>query len=63
MLKLQKTLYGLKQGLWMFWKHLTEAMEDCDMKFSKLNPCLFVGDNVMIFYSGQIMKKTSMTLL
>ncbi len=40
-LKLKKTLYGLKQSLRSFWKYLTKAMEACDP------PHLFVGDKVL----------------
>ena len=46
-LKLKKTLYGLRQSPRMFWKYLTAAMEACDMVPSKLDPCLFVGPKVM----------------
>ena len=46
-LKLKKTLYGLRQSPRMFWKYLTAAMEACDMFPSKLDPCLFVGPHVM----------------
>ena len=46
-LKLKKILYGLKQSRIMFWKYLTQAMIDCGMQVSKLNPCLFVGENVI----------------
>jgi hypothetical protein len=46
-LKLKKTLYGLRQSPRAFWKYLTNAMEAVGMKVSKLDPCLFVGDKVM----------------
>jgi len=45
-LKLKKTLYGLRQSPRAFWKYLTNAMEAVGMKVSKLDPCLFVGDRV-----------------
>ena len=46
-LKLNKTLYGLRQSPRMFWKYLTQAMKDCGMQVSKLDPCLFVGENII----------------
>ena len=46
-LKLKKTLYGLRQSPRAFWKYLVEKMELCDMPQSKLDPCLFVGDKVI----------------
>ena len=46
-LKLKKTLYGLRQSPRMFWKYLTAAMVACHMVPSKLDPCLFVGTQVL----------------
>jgi len=46
-LKLKKTLYGLRQSPHMFWKYLTNAMRACGMEVSKIDPCLFVGDKVI----------------
>ncbi len=46
-LKLKKTLYGLRQSPRAFWKYLTEKMKACDMHQSKFDPCLFVGEKVM----------------
>ncbi|EJK76701.1 hypothetical protein THAOC_01525 [Thalassiosira oceanica] len=46
-LKLKKTLDGLRQSPRMFWKYLTNAMSACDMEVSKIDPCLFVGDKVI----------------
>lgn len=46
-LSLRKTLYGLRQSPRAFWKYLTEKLELCDLKQSKLDPCLFVGETVM----------------
>ena len=46
-LKLNKTLYGLKQSPRTFWKYLTKAMQDSGMQVSKLDPCLFVGKDVI----------------
>ena len=46
-LKLKKTLYGLRQSPRSFWKYLTNAMVACGMEVSKLDPCLFVGDKVL----------------
>ena len=46
-LKLKKTLYGLKQSSRSFWKYLTRAMEACNMEVSNIDPCLFVGEKVL----------------
>ena len=46
-LKLKKTLYGLRQSPRAFWKYLVEKMGLCDMPQSNLDPCLFVGDKVI----------------
>ncbi|KAL7489424.1 hypothetical protein ACHAW6_015024 [Cyclotella cf. meneghiniana] len=46
-LKLKKTSYGLRQSPRSFWKYLTKAMEAVNMKVSKLDPCLFVGEKFM----------------
>eukprot|EP00956_Cyclotella_meneghiniana_P015936 scaffold24808_cov102-Cyclotella_meneghiniana.AAC.1 len=45
-LKLKKTLYGVRQSPRAFWKYLTEAMIGAGMQVSKLDPCLFVSDKV-----------------
>lgn len=46
-LKLKKTLYGLRQSPRAFWEYMVERMERCGMKQSKLDPCLFVGEKVI----------------
>ena len=46
-LKLNKTLYGLRQSPMMFWKYLSKAMNDVGMKTSQFDSCMFVGDRVM----------------
>jgi hypothetical protein len=46
-LKLNKTLYGLRQSPRAFWNYITEKLEKCGLKQSKFDPCLFVGPNVM----------------
>ena len=46
-LKLRKTLYGLRQSPRAFWKYMGEKMEKCNMPQSSLDPCLFVGKNVI----------------
>jgi hypothetical protein len=45
-LKLKKTLYGLRQSPRAFWQFLTKAMVACGMEVSKMDPCLFVGARV-----------------
>ena len=46
-LKLKKTLYGLRQSPRAFWKYITEKLETCGLEQSKFDPCLFVGDKVI----------------
>ncbi len=46
-LKLKKTLYGLKQSPRSFCKYLTKAMKSYGMAVSNLDPCLFIGDKVL----------------
>ena len=46
-LKLKKTLYGLRQSPRAFWKYLIEKMEMCGLEQSNLDPCLFVGERVI----------------
>ena len=46
-LKLKKTLYGLRQSPRAFWKYMTEKLEMVGLKQSKFDPCLFIGTNVM----------------
>lgn len=45
-LKLKKTLYGLRQSPRAFWKYLTDAMNAVGLETSKMDPCLFVGEKV-----------------
>ena len=46
-LKLNKTLYGLRQSPRLFWKYMVQKMEMCGMQQSKLDPCLFIGERVI----------------
>ena len=46
-LKLRRTLYGLRQSPRAFWKYMTEKLESCGMKQSDFDPCLFIGESVM----------------
>jgi hypothetical protein len=46
-LKLNKTLYGLRQSPRAFWKYITKKLKKCGLKQSKFDPCLFVGPDVM----------------
>ena len=46
-LKLKRALYGLRQSPRAFWLHLTEKLEICGLKQSKLDPCLFFGNKVI----------------
>ena len=54
-LKLKKTLYGLRHSPRAFWKYMTSKTEICDMVNSKMDPCLFIGKKVMtIIYVDDI---------
>ncbi len=61
-LKLNKTLYGLRQSPRAFWKYTTVKLEACGLEKSKFDPCLFIGPNVicliyvndLIFWSKDI---------
>ena len=46
-LKLNSTIYGLRQSPRAFWKFMVEKMESCGMKQSSLDPCLFVSQKVV----------------
>ena len=46
-LKLKKTLYGLRQSPRAFWQYLTKAMIGAGMRVSKSDPCLFVSEKVI----------------
>ena len=45
-LKLKKTLYGLRQSPRAFWKFMVEKMQICGMTQSEFDPCLFIGKTV-----------------
>jgi hypothetical protein len=42
-LKLKRTLYGLRQSPCAFWLYLIEKLKRCGLKQSKLDPWLFFG--------------------
>lgn len=46
-LKLKKSLYGLRQAPRCFWQYLTSAMNECGLKQSGFDPCLFIGEKVI----------------
>jgi len=46
-LKLKKTLYGLRQSARAFWKYITVKLEQCGPEQPKLDPCLFIGPEVI----------------
>ena len=46
-LKLKKTLYGLRQSPRAFWKYMVQKMADVGMPQSDLDPCLFIGEKVI----------------
>jgi hypothetical protein len=46
-LKLNKTLYGLRQSPRAFWKYITVKLEACGLEQLKFDPCLFIGPDVI----------------
>lgn len=46
-LKLKRTLYGLRQSPRAFWKYIVKKMEECGMEQSNLDPCLFLSGKVI----------------
>ena len=46
-LRLKKTLYGLRQSPRAFWKYMTEKLKQVGLKQSKFDPCLFIGPDVI----------------
>ena len=55
-LKLKKTLYGLRQSPRAFWKFMVEKMEICGVPKSQFDPCLFVGEKIAcIFYVDNLL--------
>ena len=55
-LRLFRSLYGLKQYPRAFWLYLTDKLEACGMKQSKLDPCLFIGAKVIaVIYVDDIL--------
>ena len=46
-LKLRKTLYGLRQSPRAFWQFLTEKLKICGLEQTTVDPCLFAGPTVI----------------
>ena len=46
-LRLKRTLYGLRQSPRAFWKYLVEKMALSGLEQSELDPCLFIGPKVI----------------
>ena len=47
-LKLNKSLYGLKQASHNFYNHLTKGLESRGFVPSKLDPCVFYRDDAIV---------------
>jgi hypothetical protein len=55
-LKLNKSVYGLKQAPKYFFEHLTKRMALCGLKQSNKDPCLFIGSKVIaVIYVDDIL--------
>ncbi|KAL7450492.1 hypothetical protein ACHAWC_005220 [Mediolabrus comicus] len=46
-LRLKRSLYGLRQAPRNFFMYLSEKMNECGLKSSKHDQCLFIGDKVI----------------
>ena len=46
-LSLFRCLYGLRQSPRAFWQYLSEKLEEVGLRQSKIDPCLFIGTNVI----------------
>ena len=46
-LRLNGSLYGMKQSPLNFYNHLTEGLEVCGFRSSDIDPCLCFNDNVI----------------
>ena len=47
-LKLNKNLYGLKQGIFNWYEKLKTSMVDKYFKPSDIDPCLYIGNKMII---------------
>ena len=48
LLKLNKNLFGLKQGLYNWYKILKKYLVDWGFKISDIDPCLYIGNGMII---------------
>ena len=47
-LKLQKNLYGLKQAGHNWFENISGALGNLSIKPSKVDPCVFIGEDVIV---------------
>ena len=47
-LKLQKNLYGMKQACHNWFKKLSSALGNLSINPSKVDPCVFIGEDVIV---------------
>ena len=53
---MKRAFYGLRQSSCAFWLHLTEKLGWCGLQQSKLDPCLFIGAQVIcIVYTDDLL--------
>ena len=47
-IKLNKNLYGLKQGIYNWYEKLKKSLVDQDFNFFDIDPCLYIGKGMII---------------
>ncbi len=56
LLRLKRTLYGLKQSPWYFFEYITERLMKQGLSASKFDPCLFMNNAlIVIIYVNDIL--------
>lgn len=56
MLKLKRTLYGLRQSPRAFWKYLVEKLVSVGLVMTEFDPCLFIGERaIVVMYVDDIL--------
>ena len=64
-LKLKKSLYGLKQSPHTFYQHLSKSLQNRGWTVSAIDPCLFMKNNMMcvIYVDNTIFAGTNQAMI